>query len=116
MFIKRRLELQTIHMCISTQLQQRDLSGTSKGELKGMAHEVMRAQHDFKPHYCNRARTAENRVSFYMTQKPSLGGLDLLGLHQPFNLKDFSNIKLYITLFFLDIKINKFHGHWRLIF
>ena len=88
-----------IHMCISTPLQQRDLSGTSKGELKGMAHEVMRAQHDFKPHYCNRARTAENRVSFYMTQKPSLGGL-----HQPFNLKDFSNIKLYITLFFWTLK------------
>ena len=87
-------------MCISTQLQQRDLSGTSKGKLKRMAHEVMRAQHDSKPHYCNTARTAQNRVSFYMTQKPSLGGL-----HQPFNLKDLSNIVIHHT-FFLDIKIN----------
>ena len=56
-------------MYISTELQQRNLSCTSKGKLKGMAHEVMRVQHDFKPHYCNIARIAQNRVSFYMTHK-----------------------------------------------
>lgn len=46
-------------MHISTELQQRNLSCTSKDKLKGIAHEMMRAQHDFQPHYCNTTSVAQ---------------------------------------------------------